>query len=140
MEFGLNHVEPKQKIPGKRSGTEWEIDAKGVKEDNKGFVIIECRRYTTSRQSQGKAGQLAYQIIDTGAAGGIMVSPFDLQQGAKKVAERENIVSVQLDPNSTPQEFAMKFLNKLMLGFVDRVPVRDEFTVESSKSDKANKS
>ena len=29
--FGLSHFEGKQKIGGKRSGTEWEIDAKGVK-------------------------------------------------------------------------------------------------------------
>jgi hypothetical protein len=52
QEFGLSKVEGKQTIPGLRSDTEWEIDAKGVKEGNEGFVIIECRRYTTSRQSQ----------------------------------------------------------------------------------------
>jgi len=38
-EFGLNRVEGKQKIQGQYSGTEWEIDAKGVREGNEGFVI-----------------------------------------------------------------------------------------------------
>lgn len=37
--FGLGHVEGKQLVPG-ASGTSWEIDAKGVRADGSGFVII----------------------------------------------------------------------------------------------------
>jgi hypothetical protein len=48
-EFGLEFVEGKQKIQG--SATTWEIDAKGVAGDE-GFFIVECRRHTTSKQSQ----------------------------------------------------------------------------------------
>lgn len=71
-EFGLECVETKQDVLGQRSGTSWEIDAKGIRHGNNGFVIVEFRRYTTARQNQGKIGQLAY---DTGAQGGTIVSP-----------------------------------------------------------------
>ena len=47
-EFGLSKVEGKQSVLGLRSQTNWEIDAKGIREGNEGFVIIECRRYETS--------------------------------------------------------------------------------------------
>ncbi len=130
QEFGLSRVEGKQTVPGLRSNTEWEIDAKGISEKGEGFVIIECRRYTTSRQNQEKIGSLAYRILDTGAEGGIIVSPLGLQEGAEKVARAERIVNVQLSPDSTPHEFAMQFLDKIFLGFEERVVVRDEFSVE----------
>lgn len=71
-EFGLKKIEGKQTIHG-RSGARWEIDAKGIREGSEGFVIIECRRYTTSKQNQEKLGGLTYKIIDTGAIGGIIV-------------------------------------------------------------------
>ena len=115
-EFNLDRVEGKQVVEGQRSGTEWEIDAKGIRKGNEGFIIVECRRYTTSKQNQEKTSGLAYRIIDTGAAGGIIVSPFGLQKGARIVASAENILEVCLDPDSTPQDFAMRFLNKLMVG------------------------
>jgi hypothetical protein len=99
-EFGLERVEGKQLIEGRRSGAAWEIDAKGFRQDGATFVIVECRRYTTSRQNQARLGQLAYQIIDTGAAGGIVVSPLGLQEGAERVANAENIVTVKLNEDS----------------------------------------
>jgi hypothetical protein len=95
-EFGLERVEGKQGIVGQRSGTTWEIEAKGLREGDSGFVIVECRRYTNSKQNQEKVGGLAYRIIDTGAVGGIIVSPLGLQEGAERVAAAENIVRVQL--------------------------------------------
>jgi hypothetical protein len=116
IEFGLSTVEGKQRVPGIRSQTEWEIDAKGVSEGNEGFVIIECRRYTTSKQNQARVASLAYRIIDTGAQGGIIVSPLGLQEGAQKIAGAERIVNVQLSPDSTPHKFAMEFLNKIFIG------------------------
>jgi len=118
-EFGLEKVEGKQSVPGQRSGTNWVIDAKGIKDDGIGFVIVECRRYTTVKQNQEKMGALAYRIIDTGASGGIIVSPMGLQAGAEKVASSEGILEVMLDADSTPHEFAMRFLNKLMVGVHD---------------------
>ena len=98
--FGLGTIEGKQIIPG-QSGTNWEIDAKGIKTDGGGFLIIECRRYTKSRLSQEKVGAIAYRIKDTGAEGGIVVSPLKFQKGAKKVAEHEGIQHVILNLKST---------------------------------------
>jgi hypothetical protein len=38
--FGLVRVESKQKVKGKRSGTTWAIEARGVREGNERFVIV----------------------------------------------------------------------------------------------------
>lgn len=115
-EFGLDRFEGKQKVLGKRSGTEWEIDAKGIDGGDEIFFIVECRRYTTSRQNQEKVGGLAYRIIDTGAKGGIVVSPLGLQEGAVKLAQAENIYNVLLDKNSTRSEYVLKFFEQMRVG------------------------
>ena len=47
--FELHAVEGKQHLIGIKTGTEWEVDAKGVTDEEGGFVIIEARRYTTSK-------------------------------------------------------------------------------------------
>ena len=65
--FELGSVEGKQIVPGV-SGTKWEIDAKGVKINGAGFLIVECRQWT-SKLSQQDVGSLAYRISDTGAQG-----------------------------------------------------------------------
>jgi hypothetical protein len=124
-EFGLSRVESKQSIAGQRSGTEWEIDAKGVRFGNEGFVIVECRRHTTTKQNQEKLAGLAYRIIDSGAAGGILVSPLGLQSGAQKIAQAEGVINVQLHEDSTPLEFAMQFLNKIFVGIHERAKAVD---------------
>lgn len=132
QEFGLERVEGKQLVRGKRSGTTWEIDAKGVREGNTGFVIVECRRYTTSRLNQEAVGGLAYRIIDTGAEGGILVTPLDVQVGAKKIASAEGIVTVQLNADSSPHQYLLRFLDKVMVGLQDhiRITPREEIRVE----------
>jgi hypothetical protein len=115
-ELGLDKVEGKQDVYGSRSGTNWEIDGKGVKVGGEGFVIIECRRYTKSKQKQEQVAGLAYRIIDTGAAGGIIVSPLGLQEGAAKVAAAENIQEVHMDANSTHTDYVLQFLNHIFAG------------------------
>ena len=134
-EFGLNRVEVKQEVPGQRSGTSWEIDAKGVRLGSDGFVIVEFRRYTTSRQSQEKMGGLAYKIIDTGAKGGIIVSPLGLQEGAEKIAAAESVVNVILNENCNRYEYMMRFLNKIMVGVHDTIGVKDSVTFEVRDKD-----
>jgi hypothetical protein len=129
-EFGLEYVERKQEIQGGRSGTTWEIDGKGVRQGSGGFIIIECRCYTTSRQNQEKVGALAYRIADTGAAGGIIVSPLGLQEGAEKVATAENIISVRLNAECTQHEFVLGFLNKIMIAVLDTLSLTDAVQVE----------
>ncbi|MFZ1080770.1 MAG: hypothetical protein WAO19_02460 [Candidatus Kryptoniota bacterium] len=118
-QFGLSKVEGKQGIVGQRSGTTYEIDAKGIAKHGQGFVIIECRRYTTSKQKQENLAALAYRIIDTGAEGGIIVSPLGLQEGGSKIAQSENIVSVRLDENSTTKSYVLQFLNNCFAGFYE---------------------
>ncbi len=129
-EFGLSRVEGKQMVKGRQSGTQWEIDAKGIREGKEGFIIVECRRYIKSKQSQEKMGGLAYRIIDTGAEGGILVSPLGLQKGAQKIAAASNIIDVRLNPNSTVQDFAVQFLNKIMISKGDCIGLSDSIDVK----------
>ena len=129
-EFGLKFVEGKQKIQGRQTDTTWEIDAKGVAEGNQGFFIVECRRYPNpkSKQSQKDLGALAFSIIDSGAVGGIIVSPFGIQKGAAKIAAAKNIISVKLTADSTPTEFVIQFFDKLCLGLTGKITVTGRFS------------
>jgi formylglycine-generating enzyme required for sulfatase activity len=63
---------------------------------------------------------LAYRIIDTGADGGILVSPLGLQEGAERVAAAENIISVRLNEDCNRYEFVLGFLNQIRLGVLDQ--------------------
>jgi len=127
--FELGHVEGKQVVPG-ISGTEWEIDAKGVKDEDEAFIIVECRRYTKSRLSQESMAALAFRIQDTGVKGGIIVSPFELQSGAKKVATFSNIKHVSLAPQSTTTDFILSFLNHVCIGVSDTITLRDSVHIQ----------
>jgi hypothetical protein len=109
----LDRVEEEQKVQGEKGV--WRIDAKGVRESDGATILVECRR-KGRRLNQEALGAIAYRIRDIGATGGIVVSPLDLQSGAKRLAAAENIVSVQLDASSTPTDFVMRFLGKLMAG------------------------
>ena len=129
-DFGLERVEGKQGIIGYRSGTTWEIDAKGVRAGNTGFIIVECRRYTSSRQNQEKAAAMAYRINDAGAAGGIIISPLGLQEGARKVSNAENIIDVHLNEDCNQHEYVMKFLNKVMIGLHQELKFKEYLHVE----------
>jgi hypothetical protein len=61
-EFGLDHVEGKQTLPG-RSGTTWDIDGNGVRVDpEEAIIVVECRRYLNSRQTQEKVAGLAFRF------------------------------------------------------------------------------
>lgn len=136
-DLGLSRVEGKQKVTGLESGTDWEIDAKGVAEDGVGFMVVECKRHTTANLPQAIVASLAYSIQDTGANGGLIVSPLDLQSGAKKVAAARNIVHVQLRADSTPLEFEMKFLDKLFVGFHDvaNLSISESLSITITRAD-----
>ncbi len=113
--FGLGRVEGKQIVAG-TSGTRWEIDAKGLRRDDEGFVIVECKRYTKQGVSQEKIAGLAFRIQDTGAAGAIVVSPLPLQSGAKIVAESQGITHIQLSDDSTTTDYVLRFLERTFYG------------------------
>lgn len=122
QEFGLQWVEQKQTIKGLHSGTAWEIDAKGVLDDNEAFVIVECRRYPKARQKQAQVAALAWTIKDTGACGGIVVSPRGFQEGAAKVAAAADIQNVTLSEDSTAYDYMLTFLNKVFIGRSANLP------------------
>jgi restriction endonuclease len=114
--LGLESVEGKQKLVGK-SGMEWEIEGKGVKADGGAIVVIECRRYTTSKVKAEAIGGLAYRIGDLGAAGGILVTPIGVQQGGEIIAKYEGIEIIQLDADSTlTTGYLLRFLDNVIVG------------------------
>jgi hypothetical protein len=127
--LGLETVEGEQPIIVKITGTTWTVDGKGVKLGNEGFVILEARRYTSSRLKQKDVAEVAYRIIDTEAAGGIIVSPLGFQEGAAKVAAAGNIVEVHMDENSTTSEYFFRFLNNVFLGVTDVAAAVDSLEV-----------
>jgi hypothetical protein len=111
----LVRVEEKQKLLGK-SGTTWAVDGKGVKTEDEAIILIECRRYTTSKLDQEAIGAFAYRVDDVGAAGGIIVTPIGVQEGGQKVAAYEGIHIVRLDENSTTTDYVLGFLDKVFHG------------------------
>jgi hypothetical protein len=127
--FGLERVEKKQKIVGVISKRRIEIDAKGVKNGGIGFVVIECKAFSRNVEAE-KLEALAYRIEDAGADGGIIVSPMDLQEGAKQIAAAEDIVHVKLAVGASMHEYVMQFLNQVMIGLIDNVGVQEKVIVE----------
>ncbi len=59
-QFGFSAVEGKQSVPGLKTGTKWELDAKGTVQGSDAFVIIECRRYESRKLNQEAVGAHAY--------------------------------------------------------------------------------
>jgi hypothetical protein len=113
--LGLERVEGKQKVVGK-SGMEWEVDGKGVKTEDGAIIVVECRRYTTSKVKPEAMGGFAYRIGDVGAVGGIIVTPIGVQEGGEKIAEYEGIQVVHLDADSTTDAYVLKFLGSVFIG------------------------
>lgn len=113
-DFGVDFFEGKQSIAG-ACGTDWQIDAVGVRQSDSAIVLVECRRHTTSKLSQEDVAAFAWRIDDTSALRGIIVSPFDVQKGAKLVADAGSIERVRLNANSTSESFCMEFINRLKM-------------------------
>ena len=91
-------------------------------------MLVEVRRYMTRRISQEAMGGFAYRIRDTGAAGGIIVTPLGLQKGAKLVAADANVQSVLLIPGQENGSFLARFLSRIVLGMpVDTLQVSHTF-------------
>ena len=121
--FGLGRVEGKQLVAG--ASATWEIDAKGVLENDQGFLIIECRRHTTRGLSQEQIAALAFRIQDTGAVGGIIVSPWPLQSGARAVANSKHIHEVRLSPDCSTTDYVAQFLQNIFIGMSEKLAVHD---------------
>jgi hypothetical protein len=114
--LGLERVKGKQKLVGK-SGMEWTVDGKGVKTEDGAIIVIECKRYPTSRVEAEEVGGIAYRISDVDATGGIIVTPIGVQAGGAKIAEYEGIQIVQLDADSTlTAGYLLRFLDRIVVG------------------------
>jgi hypothetical protein len=114
--LGLESVEGQQTLVG-ASGAKWEIDAKGVKADGDAIVVIECRRYPKDSLKQSAVAALAWTISDLNASGGIVVTPIGVQQGGQLVfATAAGIQVVQLDADSTTENYMLKFLGDVFVG------------------------
>jgi hypothetical protein len=114
-QLGYKEVCPKGKIPGE-TGTEWEIDAICYRAESDGMILVECRRHTTSKIDQEQVGGLVFRIIDTGAEGGLMVTPLGFQAGAELVAKARQVNLATLNPDATEREYVLKIAGQLFLG------------------------
>lgn len=114
--LGLEEVQGSQVVRGRSTGTTWRIEGKGVQSEGWGFLVVECRRYTTQKLKQESVAALTYRIQDTGAVGGILVTPIGLQEGAAKVAAAGKIIPVVLNADSTTTDHVLQFLNRTMIG------------------------
>ncbi len=104
-------------------------DAKGCAEDGKQFVIVECKRYPNRGISQAIVASLAWTIQDTGAAGGVLVSPVGFQDGARKIAAATTISEVTLREDSTTTDYMLKFLNKIFCGVSDNISITESISI-----------
>jgi len=135
--FGLEEVQGKQVVSGE-SGASWEIDGRGIKIGGDGFVIIECRRYTTSKLKQEDIGAIAFRIKDTGADGAIVVTPIGLQAGAEKIATHAHIVTVRLTPESDALNYVMSFLNEIFVGLSETITITDTVDIKIIRANGSN--
>lgn len=111
----LQRVEGKQTLVGE-SGTTWEIDGKGVLAGTEAIIVVECRRYPTSKLKQSDLAALAWTISDVGASGGIVVTPLGVQKGGQLVAQSADINVVHLDADATRTDYVVTFLKKVLIG------------------------
>lgn len=131
--LGLQRVEGKQTLVGE-SGTMWEIDGKGVRAGTAAIVVLECRRYTTSRLKQSDIAALAWTISDVGASGGLVVTPLGVQEGGQIVARSAGIDVICLDADATQTDYVVRFLEKVFIGRSVALCVTVNFTAEAAVS------
>jgi predicted helicase len=119
-ELDLNRVEAyKHKFTGKKTGTDWEVDAFGYDLDGC-LVLIECKHYETNKLNQNQLGAFVYTLQDLGAKRGIVVTTLGLQKGAIKVAKAENITLIKLDYHSNNENFTVNLVNKAVIQRTDQ--------------------
>jgi hypothetical protein len=126
--FGLDRVEPKQKIPGE-SGTEWEIDIVAYANDGGKLILFECRQQK-SKIKQGAVGDFAFRIDDTKAAKGYFVTPLGFQKGAEIVAQYKEIGCIRIPRDATAENHIVQFLDSVFIKVTDRAGVTDRGTIE----------
>ena len=95
---------------------------RGVTTEDGEIVIIECRRLTTSRINQEDMGGIAYRIGHVGAAGGIVVTPIGVQEGARKTPRNTRASRLFASMPTRPRRiFMLEFLDKVIAGEICEV-------------------
>jgi hypothetical protein len=94
------------------------------------FSVNNQGRMTQSLLSTVASTDFDWAFTHTGARGALIVTPLGLQEGANKVGQAANVVSVTLNADCTPTEFVMAFLDKVFLGVSDTCVVSDHVKVE----------
>lgn len=124
--LGIKSVQGKQDLIGD-SGTSWEADLVAYDEDDR-TIKIECKYRKSSRDKikQGEMGAFALSVIDTGSAGGILVTSHEVQEGAQKVADKFNVRVVELREGSTMDAYIAKIKDALFVGITDSIELMDE--------------
>lgn len=113
-ELGISEIEAKQRLVG-TSGTNWEIDAKGVSADGIGFLVIECKARSSSRINQSTVASLAYTVQDLKANGAILVTSIGLQEGAQKIASKHGFHAIYLPKECSFEEFVARCGNIVLI-------------------------
>lgn len=124
--FGLDRVEEKGKLKG-ISGEEWGIDVIAYKPEPGDLVIVECKQRSSSRIDRSTIAGFAYVIRDTQAKSGIFVISIGLQEGAKRLAEYENILVIELkvDITDNSEDYIAKLANDIFGKVTDRLALRN---------------
>ncbi len=126
--FELEEVEPTSKpIPGiARKVKPWAIDVVGYRKGTNRLVLFEVKRRGRNVEPEQAAG-FAYRILDTEAEAGYIVTTMDrnLSSGAKEIANYEKIGHIQLQKDSTPDDYVMRIADNMFVGITDAVKVSE---------------
>lgn len=133
--FGLDRVEPSPATAKSVSGYVYDIEVFAYAKGDGRAVLFECRRKSRNLEPKD-AWEFAYRIETTGAVKGYFVTTLDkgLSEGAKTIADYEQIGHIQLSCNATPDEYVMRHLGNWLIGVVERLSLH--MTVEWEHSDK----
>jgi hypothetical protein len=133
--FGLGSVDPAPAKAKAESGYVYDIEVLGYAKGDQKLVLFECRRKSRNLEPKD-AGELAYRIETTGAKQGYFVTTLDkgLAEGAKTIADFEQIGHIQLSCNATPHEYVMKYLNNFFVGVVARLTLTGSASFEVTDS------
>jgi hypothetical protein len=105
--FGFDVVERKAVLTSK-SGNTYKIEVLGRRVAEGADIIIECKHYGPKSQiDQEMVGGLAYRVQNTGADGAFIVTTHELQSGAQRVADFEQITVFIIGPDATIDDYGV---------------------------------
>lgn len=126
--LGYERVEGSQKYPGQRSKVERQVDVTVYQTGGK-RILVECKLH--KRPIDVTYIEAFYYKIhhDIRADGGLMVSPVGFTEGARGIADAEEIGMAVLNPDATEHDYLLEIAGQLWRGisFEEIVQANDEF-------------